>query len=57
MRDRWWRLKDVAEYYVKPGEDGYPHERNERGWCTTCMAPPGCSHARCAQPSPTMEDA
>jgi hypothetical protein len=33
--------------YVKPGEDGHPHERDERGWCKTCMAPPGCSHARC----------
>ena len=48
-RDRWFRQADRAKFYVQPGEDGHPHERDERGWCKTCMAPPGCSHVRCKE--------
>lgn len=34
-------------------DDGRPHERDAYGYCKTCMAPPGCSHARCVKKEET----
>lgn len=50
-RDRYWRREQREYAYTKRTEngwdDGHPHERDESGWCTTCMSPPGTSHSRC----------
>lgn len=55
-RDRYARPSQRERVYTLPGEDGYLHERDERGWCKTCMAPPGCSHARCKEAPHGDED-
>lgn len=50
-RDRWVRRVDRRKFYADWSEDqgyddGWPHERDEDGWCLNCNAPPNCSHTR-----------
>lgn len=50
-RDRYTRPAQRDYVYTRWSEeqgydDGWPHERDEDGWCKNCAAPPGCSHAR-----------